>query len=651
MHDTTRLTHPRYRADIDGLRAIAVLAVIGFHAFPDRFPGGFIGVDIFFVISGFLISTIIFESLERGRFSFSEFYGRRIRRIFPALVLVLAATYAFGWFHLLAMEYKQLGRHIAGGAGFLSNFVLWDEAGYFDTAAETKPLLHLWSLGIEEQFYVCWPLLLWLAWKMKWGFLRITLALGVISFALNIDAAYSNVVAAFYAPQTRFWELMAGALLAHRVLHGEHAFFSLSRPLAEWSRASGLTPEAYANIRAAGGLLMVAAGLLFISRDVRFPGWWALLPVTGTVLMISAGPQAWLNRALLANRALVWIGLISYPLYLWHWPLLSYARIVAGDTPPVEVRVGAVLLAVLLAWLTYQLLEKPIRAGNFRVPKTAGLLAAMLAVGYVGYNTEQRDGLGFRFPQIVQDLTEFNYDHKRAYREGSCFLTDSQDYRDFAKCDALPVTPGAKSIFIWGDSHAAHLYPGYQAVYGADHAIIQRTTSACPPILDVDGDVHSHCREINAQVLQLIKSVRPQKIVLAANWTRYDWRKIGATIAQLRGAGFGDIDLVGPGPQWAMSLPVQLYRKFKSDPAVAVPRRMALGLKENFAELDAQLAAYAAGLNVNYLSPARIFCDKDGCLTRLGETGDTITFWDCCHLTDAGSRFLMTSLARADRKP
>ncbi len=231
MHDTTRLTHPRYRADIDGLRAIAVLAVIGFHAFPDRFPGGFIGVDIFFVISGFLISTIIFESLERGRFSFSEFYGRRIRRIFPALVLVLAATYAFGWFHLLAMEYKQLGRHIAGGAGFLSNFVLWDEAGYFDTAAETKPLLHLWSLGIEEQFYVCWPLLLWLAWKMKWGFLRITLALGVISFALNIDAAYSNVVAAFYAPQTRFWELMAGALLAHRVA-AWRARVSLAEPAA-----------------------------------------------------------------------------------------------------------------------------------------------------------------------------------------------------------------------------------------------------------------------------------------------------------------------------------------------------------------------------------------------------------------------------------
>jgi hypothetical protein len=310
---------------------------------------------------------------------------------------------------------------------------------------------------------------------------------------------------------------------------------------------------------------------------------------------------------------------------------------------------ATVMLAVLLAWLTYRLLEKPIRAGLHRNSKTVALLAAMLAVGYLGYNCDERDGLGFRFPQIVQDLTEFNYDHKTAYREGSCFLTEYQDYRGFAACD----TPSGNknSIFIWGDSHAAHLYPGYKAVYGADHAIIQRTASACPPILTMQTNVHSHCKEINAHVLELIKTVRPRKIVLAANWSRYDWRKIGGTIEQLRGAGFNDIDLVGPGPQWESSLPVQLYRRFKSDPSQPVPRRMASGLRDNFAQLDTQLADYAAGLKVNYLSPVRIFCDKDGCVTRLGETGDTITFWDCCHLTDAGSRFLMSTIAGINRQP
>ena len=161
------LTHPQYRPDIDGLRAIAVLSVVGFHVFPYWINGGFIGVDIFFVISGFLISTIIIGSLERNSFSFVEFYARRIKRIFPALLLVLSACFVFGWFALLADEYKQLGKHIAGAASFILNFLLWNESGYFDTTAETKPLLHLWSLGIEEQFYIIWPFFLWFAWKQR----------------------------------------------------------------------------------------------------------------------------------------------------------------------------------------------------------------------------------------------------------------------------------------------------------------------------------------------------------------------------------------------------------------------------------------------------------------------------------------------------
>ena len=205
-HDN--LTHPKYRADIDGLRAIAVLSVVLFHAFPTLqlsiFPslhiaGGFIGVDIFFVISGFLISTIIFDNLERGSFSFLEFYSRRIKRIFPALLLVLITCFAFGWFALLADEYKQLGKHIAAGAGFVSNFVLWNESGYFDNSAETKPLLHLWTLGIEEQFYIIWPLLLWAGWKRKFNLLTITLIIATISFVLNIKGVRTDPVATFYS--------------------------------------------------------------------------------------------------------------------------------------------------------------------------------------------------------------------------------------------------------------------------------------------------------------------------------------------------------------------------------------------------------------------------------------------------------------------
>jgi len=208
------LTHPRYRPDIDGLRAVAVLAVVGFHAFPALVKGGFIGVDIFFVISGFLITTIIIGSLKRNSFSLLKFYSRRIKRIFPALLLVLIASIVIGGFTLLAGEFKQLSLHIAGGAGFISNFVYWKESGYFDNAADTKPLLHLWSLGIEEQFYIIWPILLWLAWKLRLNLFAIIIVLACISLALNIVTVADDGVAAFYSPQTRFWELLAGSVIA-----------------------------------------------------------------------------------------------------------------------------------------------------------------------------------------------------------------------------------------------------------------------------------------------------------------------------------------------------------------------------------------------------------------------------------------------------
>lgn len=217
-------THPKYRPDIDGLRAIAVLSVVAFHAFPNYLKGGFIGVDIFFVISGFLISTIIFENLDKGTFSFSEFYARRIKRIFPSLLLVLVTSYTFGWFVLLSDEYTQLGKHIAAGAGFVSNFALWSESGYFDNSTDTKPLLHLWSLGIEEQFYIIWPPLLYVAWKRKFNLLTLVILVAFISFLLNLKGVKHDSTATFYAPQTRFWELLCGNILAWFYLYKKGAW-------------------------------------------------------------------------------------------------------------------------------------------------------------------------------------------------------------------------------------------------------------------------------------------------------------------------------------------------------------------------------------------------------------------------------------------
>ena len=284
---SSELIHPKYRPDIDGLRAIAVLSVVAYHAFPNSIRGGFIGVDIFFVISGFLISTIIFVGLQRGNFSFATFYSRRVRRIFPALLLMLVACYAFGWFSLLADEYKQLGKHIAAGASFVSNYALWSESGYFDNAADTKPLQHLWSLGIEEQFYIVWPLLLWLAHRQRISLLAVTLVMAGASFLLDVAEVDRDAMAAFYSPQARFWELSSGSLLAYLTLHKGSVKAGLTASIGK-EKFDAIDAPLHA-VLSVSGILLIAAGLLVVSRERHFPGWWALLPTLGAVLVISLG--------------------------------------------------------------------------------------------------------------------------------------------------------------------------------------------------------------------------------------------------------------------------------------------------------------------------------------------------------------------------
>ena len=464
---TEKPVHPKYRADIDGLRALAVLSVVGFHAFPSLIRSGFIGVDVFFVISGFLISTIIFENLERNSFSFLDFYARRIRRIFPALILVLLVCYCFGWTSLLADEFKQLGKHIAGGAGFVSNLVLRNESGYFDNAAATKPLLHLWSLGIEEQFYLVWPLLLWLAWRMRLNLVACLIALAAFSFGLNIGKVGNDAVAAFYTPQTRFWELMIGSLLAHMTLHQEsHALARIKEPLRRL--LSFLSPQLTTaaletksqDCLSAFGIMLIAAAGLVITGDRQFPGWWALLPTLGAGLVISGGQQAWLNRKLLSSRMLVWIGLISYPLYLWHWPLLSFERIIEGETPSLELRVTTVLISVALAWLTYLLLERPIRFGGHRKLTTTALCAVMLLTGSLGYTSFLRDGFPSRTVVMVNPDKESGLDGlDQGHSIGGCGIAKEEDRKLFGACMQDSRQPPKYAVI--GDSKATSIYPGF----------------------------------------------------------------------------------------------------------------------------------------------------------------------------------------------
>jgi peptidoglycan/LPS O-acetylase OafA/YrhL len=489
------LSRPQYRPDIDGLRALAVLAVVGFHAFPELVPGGFAGVDVFFVVSGFLISSLVLGSLGDGRFSFGQFYARRVKRLFPALLLVLAASLAIGWFVLLPDEYRELGKHVAAGAGFLANIALWREAGYFDELAVLKPLLHLWSLGIEEQFYLAWPLLLWAGWKRPPLLLPLVLIAAAASFAVNLGTITGNAVAAFYSPLSRFFELLAGSALAVLALQG---------------RTAGRGRDAAAAL----GLLCIGAALLLIDRDSAFPGWWALLPVAGTCLVIGAGPQAWLNSRLLSGRALVGIGLISYPLYLWHWPLLSFGRIIEREELPAWLRIALVLASFVLAWATYALIEKPVRFGANARAKVAALCALMLATGLAGVAIYRGGGIPSR--DIGESARRIEAQAQWAY------WVDPDCAAKYAvePCQASGASP---RYMILGDSHANHLFPGL-AYTAPEFAVVQAGT--CPPLdgvrLRVQKNQDKHpCAtidflELNKRILDRHPEIRT--VFLVALW-------------------------------------------------------------------------------------------------------------------------------------
>lgn len=453
INSGTSLPHPKYRPDIDGMRAIAVVSVVLFHAFPSFMKGGFVGVDVFFVISGFLIGSIIIGSLQADRFSFLTFYSRRINRIFPALLLVLIFCWAFGWFSLFPEEFKQLGKHIFGGASFISNLLLLGESGYFDNSSDSKVLLHLWSLGIEEQFYLIWPLALWAAYKVRFNIPALTLLLAVTSFGFSIATMYQDVVKAFYSSHTRFWELLAGTVLAHIILNRPKVF--------DQARVSA-TP-ALCDMLSVCGLALVLLAFAIVNKDHSFPGWWALLPVVGSMMLIAAGPSALLNRAVLSNRLLVGIGLISFPLYLWHWPLLVFATIVEGGTPAPWIRWVAVCLSVLLAWLTYRLLETPLKRTE-SLAKPITLVVLMIAVGSVGFYTFKNHGLQERSiakTSAAVASAQFVGSSWAYMRSPSCEARYAYpDAADYAWWFCMENREASPTVMLLGNSFANQLFPG-----------------------------------------------------------------------------------------------------------------------------------------------------------------------------------------------
>ncbi len=643
---------------------MAVLSVVTYHAFPNQVRGGFVGVDIFFVISGYLISSIILGSLAERRFSFREFYSRRVRRIFPALLLVLAACYLAGWFILLPDEYKQLGKHVAGGAGFISNFLLWDEAGYFDTAANLKPLLHLWSLGIEEQFYIAWPLLVYLAWKRRTKLAWLMPALVAASFLFNLQKTHTDVVAAFYSPISRFWELSLGSALAYFTLfHAGSLKRASLRIGSRLGRRAGLAEYA-----AAAGLLAIGVAIALLTTHSTFPGWWALLPTAGAVLLISAGSETWISRNVLSNPIMVFTGLISFPLYLWHWPLLAFERILGSGSPRVGMRLAAVALSFVLAALTYFFVEKPIRTGAPTLIKVLSLLVLMSGIGYAGYYSYAHGGLKSRLPglistrgrieeaksaKLIAEYVSLNYDAGEGARGGKCWLSPKQDPGEYLEECVEQQTPGARPkplALVWGDSHAGRLFAGMRGALGSQFRLAQFTRDNCPPLVDFGYDM---CNRSNLFVMDKIRKIRPDAVILFAVWNRYGSfspgqlasERLNRTVVELKKAGVAKVIVVGPAPQWTIDLPRNLLNIYHNDLLHRVPERTTDGLDAAVQPVDAALAGLFSSRNdAVYISAVKEFCDKDGCLTRVNDEASGVTSWDYGHLTTAAAEFLVGRL-------
>jgi peptidoglycan/LPS O-acetylase OafA/YrhL len=521
-----------YRADIDGLRAIAVLAVVLYHAKVGPFTGGYVGVDVFFVISGYLISSMLVKEMSEGSFSFAGFYERRIRRIFPALFTVVFASIAAGWFILTPQDYKEFGLSVVYIGAFLSNVFFMRRAGYFAPVAETQPLLHTWSLAVEEQFYVIAPLALLALYRFAWQSRAVILLM--LAAASLVSAAYGvshEWPSAFFLLHSRAWELMTGVLLGVAII-----------PPAR--------TQALAEALGCIGLVMIFAAILLYSPVTSFPGFAALLPCLGAGLVIHSGAAApTVVQRILATQPLVFTGKISYSLYLWHWPILAFAAYASDGALGAPERLALIAIAILLSIGTWAVIEQPARqkrgdASQKRV--FASALVALAASIVIGFGIKKTDGIIMRLsPEaqaVVKSVARDNrYDdacsaelQKQQTAEGLCVLGDPHQ--------------ATASFVLWGDSHAATIATELSAI--ASKAALRGTlvaTGGCPPLLgleDVSRRTFSKCIDHNIVVANILKQDNLRHFILDARWALYsEGRGSGGEIGvNVRRFADGDLD-------------------------------------------------------------------------------------------------------------
>ncbi len=487
-----------WRPEIDGLRAVAVLTVVAFHAFPALMPGGFIGVDVFFVISGYLITGILLRELAEAKFSIVKFYERRARRLFPALALVLVATMLAVWLVGDPAAVQSTAKHGVAGAFSVANLVYWREAGYFDTASHLKPFLNLWSLGVEEQFYLAWPLVLMLLFRRRRWLVWVLALTCLASLAAAQMLSHSARDAAFYLPIFRVWELGSGAILACLVSQGWTGERWLS---CAGSRSLGLA-----------GIVMILSSAMLLDASMPFPGVWAIPPVLGACAVLWAGTgdrqTSGLASSLLTNSVAVYIGAISYSLYLWHWPLLVVPA-TAGIDLPAWARATLVLLALLLACATLRWVEQPLRYS--RTPRRAALQALLLLLVAVlvcvaVFVVDRRASRALRWPAASEGRQTCPAD-LRAVEPALAYCRVARQ--------------GPADAVVWGDSHADHLYPGIAAIDRRRNWMLLGHMS-CPPTfgIEVVAD-EAHCARRSDVALRWIESQTTLRTVVIGFYGHY----------------------------------------------------------------------------------------------------------------------------------
>lgn len=623
-----------FRHDINGLRAWAVIAVLLFHFEIPGAKGGFAGVDVFFVISGYLMTEIIFQRWHNASFSIIGFYLDRARRIIPALGILCVALLAIGWFYIPSHDYIKIGEHVWGSAGFFSNHLYLGESGYFEKNSLTgKWLQHTWSLSVEWQFYLLYPLLVFLACRLVSlaNARYILAACGFLSLAYGIWLTMHSADTAFYLLSTRLWELLAGALVC---------LFPL-RTTERWKKILELAGFA---------LLLYSFNQM---SGAQWPGWQALFPVCGTVLILVAAQQSsWLT----GNVIMQSIGTISYSLYLWHWPIAHWLDKSGALKNSSFVAIG-LLMALLLSICSWRLVEKPFQK-RYRTTNIlssardkyalAALLLFSLLVSLWGYGVWQQKGFPdrpFDVEQRLQDDFLGKYEAIRAnigshYRfECGFYDEEKQRHRDSIDPACTHLTHN-NIIFLWGDSHAQALSEGLRTLAGDQFSVAQVATALCNPLIGKSSGIlpiDNNCDLSNQFALQEITRLKPHTVVLAQEHSHEltDWDAMAKTLKQL---GVGQVILVGPVPQWYPSLPTIIMARYRNSDALVIEDK---GLVLEMLSTNELLhQRYDGSSLLRHVSLVDALCKNKTCQVKLAEDGELLSF-DYGHLTPKASIYVV----------